>query len=95
MARLLVFAAALFLFPAYQAESQERLPDGRSRDLALAKHDHEKQLEDVDEILRLAEKLKAEIKENREFAINLDSLRKAEEIEKLAKKIQKRMKRLR
>ena len=72
----------------------KRLPDGSSRDLAILKSDHEKSLEDIAEIRKLAEELEAEIEQQTEHVVNLESLRKAEKIEDLAKSLQKRMKRI-
>jgi hypothetical protein len=95
-------APAFFLFlclalpsvRAQQPEPPERLPDGRSRELAILKEDHEKSLEDIAEIRKLAEELEGEIEEQTAHVTSLESLRKAEKIEELAQRLQKRMKRI-
>ena len=46
------------------------------------------------EILELAEALQRGLDDNQEYVLDLNSLRKAERIEKLAKRIKGRMKRL-
>jgi hypothetical protein len=62
--------------------------------MAIVKADDEKSKEDVREILELAEELKSDLDENDEFVVDLRSLRRAERIEKLAKDIKNRMRRL-
>ena len=62
--------------------------------MAIVKADHEKSQEDVREILELAEELKNDLDRNDEFVVDIRSLRRAERIEKLAKDIKNRMKRL-
>jgi hypothetical protein len=92
---LLALAAAPGAF-AQQPEPPmpDRLPDGRSRELAILKEDHEKTLEDIAEIRKLAAELEEEIEEQTAHVTSLESLRKAEKIEELAQRLQKRMKRI-
>lgn len=73
----------------------DRLPDGRSRSRAILKHDHEKTLEMVSELAELARSLEEELEENKEHVLSLGAIEKAEQIEKLAKDVQKRLKRFR
>lgn len=79
---------------AQESTLPKRLPDGRSRKLAILKQDHEKSLEDIAEIRKLAEELETELQEQTAHVTSLESLRKAEKIEDLAKTLQKRMKRI-
>ena len=72
----------------------DRLPDGRSRELAILKEDHEKTLEDIAEIRKLAGELEEEVEKQTAYVTSLESLRKAEKIEELAQRLQKRMKRI-
>lgn len=92
MLRLLF--AALLLIQAVPAQKDVRLPNGKSRTMAIVKADHEKSQEDVREILELAAELKHDLEKNDEFVVDIRSLRRAERIEKLAKDIKNRMKRL-
>ena len=92
MLRLLF--AALLLIQAVPDQKDVRLPNGKSRTMAIVKADHEKSQEDVREILELAEELKNDLDTNDEFVVDIRSLRRAERIEKLAKDIKNRMKRL-
>ena len=97
MKRLTLLVALLVaaLLPLTSQEKQRygRLPDGRSRAEAILKADHEKSLEDAAELLKLAGKLKTELEKNDRHVLSVSSVRTAEEIEKLAKRIKNRLKR--
>jgi len=89
------FLILLLLLPAVpQKQSEPKLPTGKSRNLAILKHDYEKSTKDVAEIIRLAQELQSEIEENQQFVVSVGSLRKAEKIEKLARSIKNRFKRV-
>ena len=90
----LLASLALSGLRAQHPEPPERLPDGRSRELAILKEDHEKSLEDIAEIRKLAEDLETEIQKQTAHVTSLETLRKAEKIEELAQRLQKRMKRI-
>ena len=78
-----------------QEPPEPRLPDGKSRTLAMLQHDYEKSKQDVAEIVKLAQDLQREIERNEQFVVDVDSIRKAEKIEKLSKNIKERFRRLR
>ncbi len=84
----------LLLMPAGAQRSENRLPNGKSRDLAIMKLDHAKSKEDIAEILELATALQEDLDESQEYVVDLNSLRRAERIEKLARNVKNRMKRL-
>ncbi len=92
--RILLPSIAAFPLAAQEPTLPKRLPDGRSRELAILKDDHEKSLDDIAKILELAAELEEEMREQTEHVTNLESLRKAEKIESLAKSLQRRMKRM-
>jgi hypothetical protein len=69
-----------------------RLPNGKSQKNAIAKANYEKSLADAGELLKLAEDLKAELEKNAEYVVSVGSIKKTEEIEKLAKRIRSRLK---
>jgi len=99
MSRFFALTSSLLLalvsaLPAQQPTLPDRLPDGRSRELAILKADHEKSLEDIAEIRKLAKELEKEIEKQTAHVTSLESLRKAAKIEDLAKSLQKRMKRI-
>ena len=104
MKRLLRYAAvaglalALTPFVAPQArqprtpstEDEVPLPNGKQRDEIL-KADHEKDLKDAAQLIELAEQLKQELEKNDRHVLSISSLKKTEEIEKLAKRIHSRL----
>ena len=99
MRRFVTALSVFTLMVAFTALAQEptlpeRLPDGRSRKLAILKSDHEKSLEDIARIRELAAQLEEEIQQQTAHVNSLESMRKAEKIEELAKSLQKRMKRM-
>ena len=59
----------------------------------LLKEEHRKSLEDAAKILELSEELKAELEKSDRHVLSVSALRKAEDIEKLAKRIRSRMRR--
>ncbi|MBI1354727.1 MAG: hypothetical protein GC160_10295 [Acidobacteria bacterium] len=73
---------------------EDTLPNGKSRKLAIIRDDYKHSLEDVTEILKLAHELEDQLLADTEHVVNLDSMKKAEQIEELAKSLQKRMKRI-
>ncbi len=90
-----VAAAVLLARPAFPQESQEepRLPGGRDQKEEILKAEHGRSLEDATRIVKLAEELKAELEKNDRHILSVSSLRKTEEIEKLARRIRSRMRR--
>jgi uncharacterized protein YacL len=70
-----------------------RLPNGKSQNEEILKEDYKKNLEDVAALAKLAEELKAEIEKNDRHIVSVASLKKTEDIEKLAKNIRARLKR--
>ena len=70
-----------------------RLPDGRSQDEAILKADWEKSIEDAAELVKLAEQLKSELERNEHHVLSVSSIRIAERIEELARRIRRRLRR--
>lgn len=69
-----------------------QLPDGKSRPSdAILKADHEKDLKDAAQLIELAQQLKQELEKNDRHVLSISSLKKTEEIEKLAKRIRSRL----
>ncbi len=92
---LAVFAAVLSAqAPAEGPEVPEpetRLPGMKSQREELLKLDHKKNLEDAARLLELAQSLKAELDKSDRNVLPVSSLRKAEQIEKLARSIRGRL----
>lgn len=69
------------------------LPGGKSQKREILKADFEKSKSDAAELLDLAEQLKADLDKDDMYVFNLRTLKKAEDVEKLARRIKDRMKR--
>jgi len=67
------------------------LPNGTSQQDEILKADHEKDLKDAAQLIELAEQLKQELEKNDRHVLSISSLKKTEEIEKLAKRIHSRL----
>jgi hypothetical protein len=67
------------------------LPNGKSQQDEILKADHEKDLKDAAQLIELAGQLKEELEKNDRHVLSLSSLKKTEEIEKLAKRIHSRL----
>lgn len=93
MRRAAWIIVVLLLLTPLIAQRNARLPNGMSRATAVLKNDLKKSREDVAEIITLARDLEQEIDENQEFVVDVRSLRKAEKIEALARRIKNRLRR--
>ena len=67
------------------------LPNGKSQQDEILKEDHQKDLKDAAQLIELAEQLKQELEKNDHHVLSISSLKKTEEIEKLAKRIRSRL----
>jgi hypothetical protein len=76
-----------------QDKDEMRLPDGKSQKIEILKAEHKKSKEDAAELLTLAQELKEEVDKDPYQVVNLRLIKKAEDIEKLARNIKNRMKR--
>jgi hypothetical protein len=75
------------------ADDDVKLPSGKSQRDAILKAEHERSLSDVDRILKLATELKAEMEKNDYHVLSLSALKKAGDIERLARKVRTRLRR--
>jgi len=69
-----------------------KLPNGKSQKDAIAKEDHEQAMKDVNELISIAEQLRDELGKSGEHVVSVSSVKKTEEIERLARKIRGRLK---
>jgi hypothetical protein len=93
LALALTLWAAPQIRPPHQGAGNEdgvTLPNGKQQDDIL-KADHQRDLKDAAEIIELAEQLKQELEKNDRHVLSISSLKKTEEIEKLAKRIHARL----
>ncbi|MDQ6708782.1 MAG: hypothetical protein M3Z85_22715 [Acidobacteriota bacterium] len=70
-----------------------KLPNGKSQREEILKADYEKTLKDAAELVQLSQSLQEEIEKDTRHVLSLTSLKKTEEIEKLARRIRSRMRR--
>ena len=70
-----------------------RLPNGKLQRDEIVKAEYQKSLEDAAELIKLSEDLKADLEKNSAFVVSIPTIKRTEEIEKLAKRIRARMKR--
>ena len=95
-----MIAATLFLTWAAQRPAPENPEDDktgarmkRSQIEALLKSDRAKSIEDAAQLVQLSGELQTELEKNDKSVLSVVALRKAEEIEKLAKRIRGRLRR--
>lgn len=70
-----------------------RLPDGRDRNEAILKADHETTMKDLATMRTLLREVRTDLEKNDRHVLSLQALKKLEEIEKISKKIRGRIKR--
>lgn len=68
-----------------------RLPNGKSQKDAIAKQQHEQTLKDADDLIAVAQQLKDELEKAGNFVVPVASVKKTEEIERLARRIRGRL----
>ena len=79
--------------PTRQHDDDIKLPSGKSQREEILRSEHEKSLEEIGRLRKLAEELEADLRKNDYHVLSLSTLKKTEEIEKLARRIHGRMKR--
>ncbi|HVX65336.1 MAG TPA: hypothetical protein VHA11_01970 [Bryobacteraceae bacterium] len=100
--RILAFALAIAFWPAPAAQEpglpgdsrdeDVKLPSGKSQREEILKDEHEKSLRDVAQLIKLSTELQAALEKDDYHVLSLASLKKAEDIEKLARRIRNRLK---
>jgi hypothetical protein len=78
--------------PPGQDAEDVRLPNGKLQRDEILKADYQKSLSDAREMSKLAEELKVDLEKNDRYVLSIATLKKTEEIEKLAKRIRDRLK---
>lgn len=80
--------------PGDDPRAHETLPDGRLKSEQLLKADHEANLKDLEAIDRLVADVRDDLTKNDRHVLSMASLKRLEEIEKTAKRIHNRMRRI-
>ena len=69
-----------------------KLPNGKSQKDAIAKHEHEEMLKDAQDLVTAAQELRSELQKAGDYVVPVSSLKRTEEIERLARRIRGRLK---
>ena len=69
-----------------------RLPNGKLQRDEILKADFQKSLEDARALSKLADELKVALEKNDRYVLSIGTLKKTEEIERLARRIRDRLK---
>jgi len=67
------------------------LPNGKSQKEEILKSEHQQNLKDAAELAELAEQLKIELEKNDRYVLSMATLKKTDDIEKLAKRLGARL----
>jgi len=67
------------------------LPNGKSQKEEILKAEHQQNLKDAVELAELAEQLKLDLEKNDRYILSMATLKKTDDIEKLAKRIRARL----
>jgi len=78
--------------PERGADREVKLPNGKSQQEEILKADFKKTLEDAAELVKLAEQLQDDLIKDDRHVLSISTLKKTEDIEKLAKRIRTRLK---
>ena len=82
------------IMPEPEAQDSLRLPDGRLQRDEILKFEHQKNLQDSAELVRLAQDLKTDLDKSGVYVVSVGSIRKTDEIEKIVRRIRGRLKRI-
>jgi hypothetical protein len=77
--------------PATDGSDDAKLPNGKSRADVIATDEHKKAIQEANELLEAAQKLRDDLKSAGRFVVPVAAVRRTEEIEKLAKRIRGRL----
>ena len=70
---------------------EAKLPNGKSQRDAILKAEHEQNLKEAAQLVDLAQQLQQDLEKNDTFVFSISTLKKTDDIEKLAKKIRSRL----
>lgn len=72
--------------------TDDQLPNGKSRQEEILKLDHKKNLDDAAAMAKLAEEVSEDLEKDDRYVMSLKTLKKLDEIERLAKAVRGRLK---
>jgi cell division septation protein DedD len=73
-------------------DEDTKLPNGKSQKNEIAKQAHEQALKDANDLVAAAQQLRDELQNSGKYVVSMSSVKKTEEIEKLARRIRGRLK---
>ena len=73
-------------------DEDNKLPNGKSQKNEIAKQEHQQALKEAENLVSMAQELRDELKKAGDYVVPLASVKKTEEIEKLARHIRARLK---
>jgi hypothetical protein len=79
--------------PPNKETTDPKLPNGKSQNEEILKSEFQKSQEDVAKLVELSQSLQKDLESDGRHVLSLASLKKTEEIEKIAKRIRGRMRR--
>jgi hypothetical protein len=74
-----------------ESEDEPRLPNGKSQRDEILKSDFDKSFKDAADLQRLSTELRADLEKSTAFVVSYQTIRKTEQIEKIAKRIRSRL----
>jgi hypothetical protein len=74
-------------------DKDTKLPNGKSQKEEILKAEHQKSLEDAAQLVELSQALQKALENDTRHVLSLSTIKKTEEIEKIAKRIRGRMQR--
>jgi hypothetical protein len=77
--------------PDRDKDEDARLPNGKSRSNAIAEEEHKRALDEADQLIQAAQKLKDELNQAGRYVVPVSAVRRTEDIEKLARRIRGRL----
>ena len=75
----------------FDDEQDVTLPNGKSQKDEILKAEHQQNLKDAAELAELADQLKIDLEKNDRFVVSMATIKKTDDIEKLAKRIRARL----
>ncbi len=75
-----------------EANGDRKLPNGKSQNNAIAIRNHELAIKEANELVELAGQLRNDLQQAGNYVVPLSSVKKTEQIEKLARQIRGRLK---
>lgn len=75
-----------------ELNDDQKLPNGKSMKIEMAKRDHQDALKEADELISAAQALRNELDKAGDYVVPVSSVKRTEEIEKLARRIRGHLK---